>query len=129
MHHRIRFIIAGLATALLAGCQDGHYGSKDDPHDASIKVPSIENTYEMVGVGKPPLSLIVTSGGWIKIVDATDNTLIHTAQLPPTNGGLIVRVDPELKAITYSATSEKSEKPTIVLPIDPEHRFELYYQR
>lgn len=119
-------------TALLgtAGCQNDHYVSKDDPH-GNIKVPTIENTYEMVGVGKPPLSFITTTGGWVKIVDATDNTLIHTAQVPPSATGLILRLDPELRGVTLSASvsPDKTEKPAIVQPINPDHRFEIYYQR
>ena len=125
MKHVLKTIM-GLSLLAAAGCQ---HTSKDDPHKADLKVPIIEKTYEMAGVGQPPLSLIVTNGGWIKIVDATDNTLIHTAQLPATVGGLVVRLDPELKGVVYSATSDKGEKPTIVQPIDPTHRFEIYYQR
>jgi hypothetical protein len=118
-----------LAAILSAGCQGGHYGSKDDPHEAAIKVPSIDKSYELVGNGKPPLSLIVTTGGWVKVVDLTAGELIHTAQIPAVNGGLVVQLDPEKKAITYRNTSEKTELPEIILPIDPTHTFELYYQR
>lgn len=126
MKHALNAIV-GLALLSVVGCQ---HKSPDDPHAADLKVPIIENTYEMVGVGQPPLSFIVTTGGWIKVVDATDKTLIHTAQLPATTGGLIVRIDPELKAVTYSSsTAEDGDKPTIVQPVDPSHRFEIYYQR
>ena len=120
-------LIALLGLAAV-GCRNHDYVSPDDPHSASIKVPSIENTYEMVGVGKPPLSFIVSTGGWLKVVDATDNTLIHSAQVPPVGGGLTIKIDPDLKAITYT-TADNAQKPQIVQPINPDHRFELYYQR
>ena len=58
-----------------AGCTPEHTGSPDDPHDRNAKVPSIEASYEMVGLGKPPLSFVTYSGGYIKIVDETTFTV------------------------------------------------------
>ena len=123
-----RLILAAATLALVGCASETHTGSKDDPFDRNGKVPSIEASYEMVGVGKPPLSFMITSGGWIKLIDENDNTMLHTAQIPPTSNGLLIKLDPELKALTYSTPDNRSA-PQIVQPINPEHRFELYYER
>lgn len=115
-------LLAGL-TFVGVGCQ-AH--SKDDPH-ANHTVPTIENSYELVGSGKPPLSFVVNSGGWIKVLDVTEGEIVHTAQLPPEPNGLIVKLDDQTKGINYMTT--KGEKALQVLPINPDHRYELYYQR
>jgi hypothetical protein len=126
---RTTSLLLAAAVALVAGCQDGKYKSKDDPH-GNIKVPTIESSYEMVGVGKPPLTFITTTGGWVKIIDATDNTLIHTAQIPPSASGALLRLDPDARGVTIGPVNgENAAKSAIVQPIDPSHRFEIYYQR
>lgn len=117
-----------LAVLLAAGCSETHTGSYDDPYDRNAKVPSIEASYEMVGVGRPPLTFMVTSGGWIKLIDETSKTMVHTAQVPPASNGLLIKLDPDLKAVTYSSPDNHNQ-PQIVQPIDPTHRFELYYER
>ena len=122
-------IVAPLALLAAAGCQNGHYGSKDDPYEADIKRPAIDKSYEVVASGKPPLSLILTRGGWIKVVDLTEGTIIHTAEIPAVNGGLVIEINAEKKAVTYRNTADKSAEPEIILPVAPDHKFELYYQR
>lgn len=122
-------IVAAALLATVVGCESSHYGSKDDPHEAAIKVPSIDKSYELVARGKPPLSLIVTTGGWVKVVDLTEGELIHTAQIPAVNGGLVIEINGDKKAVTYRNTSDKQTEPEIILPVAPDHKFELYYQR
>ena len=119
-------LVASFALLAVLGCNSV---SKDDPHAADIKRPSIDKSYELVAAGKPPLSLIVTTGGWIKVVDLTEGELIHTAQVPAVTGGLVIELDPNKKALTYRNTADKSAEPEIMLPIAPDHQFELYYQR
>ncbi|MGC4032260.1 MAG: hypothetical protein QM754_11120 [Tepidisphaeraceae bacterium] len=115
-------LLAGLSLVGV-GCQSY---SKDDPH-ADHSVPIIEKSYELVGSGKPPISLVVNSGGWIKVLDVTAGEIVHTAQLPPEPGGLIIKLDDQTKGINYMTT--KGERALQILPLNPEHRYELYYQR
>ena len=122
-------IVASLAFIAAVGCESSHYGSKDDPHEADIKRPSIDKSYEIVASGKPPLSLILTRGGWVKVVDLTEGEIIHTAEVPAVNGGLVIEINAEKKAVTYRNTSDKSAEPEIILPVAPDHKYELYYQR
>lgn len=119
--------LLGLAALAMAGCANNHrYTSEDIPHN-EFSAPIIDDNYELVGAGKPPMSVVITSSGWVKVLDVTSHELVHTAQLPPDDNGFVVKLDTELKAITYN--NVKAEKPIIVLPINPDHRYEIYYRR
>lgn len=120
-------VVAAFALAALAGCNSGGSGSGSSgsaaPASARAKPLSSAKPAQMgpaatlLKSGQPPLTIMFSAGGKLRVRDATDNKTLVSQTVNP---GTIIAVDAKVGVLLGRDTAKSG-------PLSPDHEYEIWW--